>query len=114
MLKTLSCESILEYLGRSNVVTRVPIRGRQQGQSNADVTVEGKKESLDDATLTAGLDDGGRAHKPRIAGGRAWWAAVHGVVRVGHNLATIQKLEKKSNQILPQNLQEECSPADPF
>ena len=69
MLKTLSCESILEYLGRSNVVTRVLIRGRQQGQSNADVTMKGEKESLDDATLTAGLEDGGRAHKPRIAGG---------------------------------------------
>ena len=76
--------------------------------------MKGEKESLDDATLTAGLEDGGRAHKPRIAGGWAWRATVHGVVRVGHNLVTIQKLEKKSNQILPQNLQEERSPADPF
>ena len=114
MLKTLSCEIILEYLGGSNAVTKVLIRGRQQGQSKADVTMEAEKEILGDATLTAGFEDGGRDHKPRIAGGRAWWATVHGVVRGGHNLVTIQKLEKKSNPILPQNLQGERRPADPF
>ena len=114
MLKSLSCEIILEFLGGSNVVTKVLIRGRQQGQSKADVTMEVEKERLDHATLTAGFEDGGREHQPRIAGGRAWWATVHGVIRGGHNLVIIQKLEKKSNQILPQNLQEERSPADLF
>ena len=70
MLKSLSCEIILEFLGGSNVVTKVLIRGRQQGQSKADVTMEVEKERLDHATLTAGFEDG-----------EAWWAAVCGVTQ---------------------------------
>ena len=70
------------------MVTRVLIRGRQQGRSKADVTMEAEKERLDEATLPAGFEDGGRGHKPRTAGGRAWRATVHGVERAGHNLVT--------------------------
>ena len=117
VLKTLSCEGILEYLGGPNVVKRVLIRGRQQGRSKADVTMEAEKERLDETALPAGFEDGGRGHKPRTAGGRAWWATVHGVERAGHNLVTKPpppKSWKRKATRLPQNLQEERSPADPF
>ena len=44
-LKILSCEIILKYLGGPNVVIKVLIRGMQEGQSEADVTVEVGRET---------------------------------------------------------------------
>lgn len=66
-------------------------RASKEPQREGVITEVGVREERDGKMLRCGFKDGGWGHEPRDAGG-------------------LYKLEKTRKQMLPQGLQEECSP----